>query len=237
MAGSFVGKLLSPFARTGRAERTARHAGARAQHRRAARTAGVASVSVRDLSLNFGGVSVLEHLDLDVADGEFLVLLGPSGCGKSTLLNCIAGLIDVTDGQIFINGWNVTWEEPKDRHIGMVFQSYALYPQMSVRRNLSFGLRSARVAPDEIKQRIARTAEILQIEALLDRKPSQLSGGSASASPSAGRWFATSMSFCSTSLSAISMPSSGRSCVSRSSACTRSWPIRWSTSPTIRSRP
>jgi len=177
MAGSFVGKLLSPFARTGRAERTARHAGARAQHRQAARTAGVASVSVRDLSLKFGGVSVLEHLDLDVADGEFLVLLGPSGCGKSTLLNCIAGLIDVTDGQIFINGWNVTWEEPKDRHIGMVFQSYALYPQMSVRRNLSFGLRSARVPTDEINQRIARTAEILQIEALLDRKPSQLSGG------------------------------------------------------------
>jgi multiple sugar transport system ATP-binding protein len=120
---------------------------------------------------------VLEHLDLDVADGEFLVLLGPSGCGKSTLLNCIAGLIDVTDGQIFINGWNVTWEQPKDRNIGMVFQSYALYPQMSVRRNLSFGLRSARVPADEIAKRIARTAEILQIEPLLDRKPSQLSGG------------------------------------------------------------
>jgi ABC-type sugar transport system ATPase subunit len=120
---------------------------------------------------------VLEHLDLDIMDGEFLVLLGPSGCGKSTLLNCIAGLIDVSDGQIFINGWNVTWEEPKDRHIGMVFQSYALYPQMTVRRNLSFGLRSARVPDDEIQKRIARTAEILQIQPLLDRKPSQLSGG------------------------------------------------------------
>ncbi len=177
MAGSFVAKLLSPFARAGRAERTARHAGARAQVRQAARTSGAPSVSIRDLSLNFANVPVLEHLDLDVADGEFLVLLGPSGCGKSTLLNCIAGLIDVTDGQIFINGSNVTWEEPKDRHIGMVFQSYALYPQMTVRRNLSFGLRSARVPADEIEQRIARTAEILQIEALLDRKPSQLSGG------------------------------------------------------------
>jgi multiple sugar transport system ATP-binding protein len=177
MAGSFVSKLISPFSRLARAERTARHVGERVQLRHTAKEAGLPSVSVRDLSLSFGSVSVLEHLDLDVADGEFLVLLGPSGCGKSTLLNCIAGLIDVTEGQIFINGWNVTWEQPKDRHIGMVFQSYALYPQMSVRRNLSFGLRSARVPTDEINKRIARTAEILQIEALLDRKPSQLSGG------------------------------------------------------------
>ena len=177
MAGSFVDKLTSPFSRAARAERAARQADERAALRQTARKAGLPSVSVRDLSLSFGSVSVLEHLDLDVMDGEFLVLLGPSGCGKSTLLNCIAGLIDVADGQIFINGWNVTWEEPKDRNIGMVFQSYALYPQMSVRRNLSFGLRSARVPSDEIRTRIARTAEILQIEPLLDRKPSQLSGG------------------------------------------------------------
>jgi multiple sugar transport system ATP-binding protein len=177
MAGSIVSKLISPFTRRARSERIARQAAERAELRRTARTAGIPSVSVRDLSLSFGSVSVLEHLDLDIKDGEFLVLLGPSGCGKSTLLNCIAGLIDVGEGQIFINGWNVTWEEPKDRHIGMVFQSYALYPQMSVRRNLSFGLRSARVPGDEIRKRIARTAEILQIEPLLDRKPSQLSGG------------------------------------------------------------
>jgi multiple sugar transport system ATP-binding protein len=177
MAGSLVDKLISPFSRAARAERAARQADERAALRQTARKAGIPSVSVRDLSLSFGSVSVLEHLDLDVMDGEFLVLLGPSGCGKSTLLNCIAGLIDVTDGQIFINGWNVTWEEPKDRNIGMVFQSYALYPQMTVRRNLSFGLRSARVPKDEIRKRIARTAEILQIEPLLDRKPSQLSGG------------------------------------------------------------
>jgi multiple sugar transport system ATP-binding protein len=177
MARSLFGTLIHPFSREAQAERTARQAAERAQLRQTARNAGVPSVSVRDLSLSFGSVSALEHLDLDVKDGEFLVLLGPSGCGKSTLLNCIAGLIDVTDGQVFINGWNVTWEEPKDRHIGMVFQSYALYPQMSVRRNLSFGLRSARVPADEIEKRIARTAEILQIEPLLDRKPSQLSGG------------------------------------------------------------
>ena len=87
---------------------------------------------VKDLSLNFGASQVLKSLNIDMAEGEFLVLLGPSGCGKSTLLNCIAGLLDVSDGQIFIKGKNVTWEEPKDRGIGMVFQSYALYPQMTV---------------------------------------------------------------------------------------------------------
>ena len=87
------------------------------------------------------------------------MLLGPSGCGKSTLLNCIAGLLDVTDGQIFINGKNVTWEEPKDRGIGMVFQSYALYPQMTVEGNLSFGLQVAGMPKDEIAKRVARAAE------------------------------------------------------------------------------
>ena len=177
MTGSLVGKLVNSFSRAAKAERSAKLAAERERRRQTAKQAGLPSVSVRDLSLSFGSVSVLEHLDLDVKDGEFLVLLGPSGCGKSTLLNCIAGLIDVSDGQIFINGWNVTWEQPKDRHIGMVFQSYALYPQMSVKRNLGFGLRSARVPKDEIEKRIARTAEILQIEPLLHRKPSQLSGG------------------------------------------------------------
>lgn len=135
------------------------------------------SVSIRDLSLNFGAVSVLKSLNLDVEDGEFLVLLGPSGCGKSTLLNCIAGLLEVSDGQVFIKGRNVTWEEPKDRGIGMVFQSYALYPQMTVERNLSFGLRVARTPKDEIARRVSRAAEILQIEPLLSRKPAELSGG------------------------------------------------------------
>jgi multiple sugar transport system ATP-binding protein len=135
------------------------------------------SVSIKDLSLNFGHVKVLESLDLEVAQGEFIVLLGPSGCGKSTLLNCIAGLLDITDGQIFIGGKNVTWEEPKDRGIGMVFQSYALYPQMTVERNLSFGLRVARMKKDEIERRVKRAAEILQIEPLLARKPVELSGG------------------------------------------------------------
>lgn len=136
-----------------------------------------ASVSVQDLSLSFGSVTVLESLNLDVAEGEFVVLLGPSGCGKSTLLNCIAGLLDISDGRIFIKGKNVTWEEPADRGIGMVFQSYALYPQMTVEKNLSFGLRVAGTPKNEIDKRIARAAEILQIGPLLQRKPAALSGG------------------------------------------------------------
>ena len=135
------------------------------------------SVSIRDLSLSFGAVNVLSTLNLDIYDGEFLVLLGSSGCGKSTLLNCIAGLLEPTEGQIFIKDRNVTWEEPKDRGIGMVFQSYALYPQMTVEKNLSFGLQVAKVPKDEIDRRIKRAAEILQIEPLLKRKPAELSGG------------------------------------------------------------
>ena len=135
------------------------------------------SVSIRQLSLDFGAVSVLKNLNLDIHDGEFLVLLGSSGCGKSTLLNCIAGLLEPTDGQIFIKGKNVTWLEPKDRGIGMVFQSYALYPQMTVEKNLSFGLRVAGMPKDQIAARIARAAEILQIQPLLKRKPAELSGG------------------------------------------------------------
>jgi multiple sugar transport system ATP-binding protein len=135
------------------------------------------SVSIRDLTLSFGSLTVLEKLSLDVAEGEFLVLLGPSGCGKSTLLNCIAGLLEISDGEVWIKGSNVTWEEPKDRGIGMVFQSYALYPQMTVEKNLSFGLRVARLPKAEIASRVARASEILQIEPLLNRKPSELSGG------------------------------------------------------------
>jgi multiple sugar transport system ATP-binding protein len=137
----------------------------------------VHSVSIKDLSLNFDSISVLKNLNIEVADGEFLVLLGPSGCGKSTLLNCIAGLLEISDGQIFIKGKNVTWDEPKDRGIGMVFQSYALYPQMTVERNLSFGLRVAGLPTADIQKRIADAAEILQIGPLLQRKPAELSGG------------------------------------------------------------
>ena len=135
------------------------------------------SVEIKHLDLNFGAVKVLKDLNLEIAEGEFLVLLRSSGCGKSTLLNCIAGLLEVSDGQIFIKERNVTWAEPSDRGIGMVFQSYALYPQMTVRGNLSFGLKNAKIPKAEIDKRIAEAADILQIQPLLDRKPAALSGG------------------------------------------------------------
>lgn len=135
------------------------------------------SVEIKNLDLSFGAVKVLQNLNLDIADGEFLVLLGSSGCGKSTLLNVIAGLLEPTDGQIWIKGQNVTWAEPSERGIGMVFQSYALYPQMTVEGNLTFGLKNAKVPKAEIAKRVARAAEILQIEPLLKRKPGALSGG------------------------------------------------------------
>ncbi|MBL1241869.1 MAG: ATP-binding cassette domain-containing protein, partial [OCS116 cluster bacterium] len=135
------------------------------------------SIIVKDLDLAFGSVEVLKKLNIEIDEGEFLVLLGPSGCGKSTLLNCLAGLLDITGGQIFIDGKNVTWAEPKDRGIGMVFQSYALYPQMTVQGNLEFGLKNQKMAKDEIAKRVAYAADILQIGPLLDRKPAALSGG------------------------------------------------------------
>ena len=124
-----------------------------------------------------GSTLVLEHLDLDVVEGEFLVLLGPSGCGKSTLLHAVAGLIDVEAGSVHIGDVDVTWADPKDRAIGMVFQSYALYPTMNVERNMSFGLRVAGLPKAEIAKRVERASKMLQLDALLARKPAQLSGG------------------------------------------------------------
>ncbi len=137
----------------------------------------MAAVSVRDVSVAFETVRVFDGLSLDIEQGEFVVLLGPSGCGKSTLLNAVAGLLDVASGQIWIGGRNVTWEEPKDRGIAMVFQSYALYPRMSVRENMSFGLKMAKTPRAEIERRVSQAAELLQITHLLDRRPDQLSGG------------------------------------------------------------
>ena len=137
----------------------------------------MSGVSVRKLSIRFGAHEVIDALDLDVDEGEFLVLLGPSGCGKSTLLHSIAGLIDVHGGTVDIGGQDMTDAEPSERGIGMVFQSYALYPTMSVERNMSFGLRVAGTPKAQIDERVQRTAKMLQLEPLLARKPAQLSGG------------------------------------------------------------
>ncbi len=137
----------------------------------------MSSVAIHDLHVKMGHVSILEHLNLQVHEGEFLVLLGPSGCGKSTLLHSVAGLLDVDDGTIHIGGRDVTWADPKDRSIGMVFQSYALYPMMNVEGNMSFGLRVAGLPRSQIAQRVKRASKMLQLDDLLKRKPAQLSGG------------------------------------------------------------
>ena len=137
----------------------------------------MANVQIQDLDIRLGGVDIISKFNLEVADGEFLVLLGPSGCGKSTLLHSIAGLIDVHDGSMAIGGNDVTWADPKDRGIGMVFQSYALYPTMTVERNMSFGLRIAGVDKALIEARVKKAAEMLHLTELLQRKPAHLSGG------------------------------------------------------------
>jgi len=137
----------------------------------------MATLSINSIRKSFGAVEVLNNIDIEVEDGGFLVLLGPSGCGKSTLLSIIAGLENSSGGDILIGDRNVNDVHPKDRNIAMVFQSYALYPTMPVRRNIGFGLEMRKVDARERDAAVQRAAELLQIEHLLDRKPGQLSGG------------------------------------------------------------
>jgi multiple sugar transport system ATP-binding protein len=138
----------------------------------------VAEIAIRAATKTYdGGVLAVDAIDLDVADGELLVLVGPSGCGKSTLLRMVAGLEDVTSGTIEIGGRDVTELAPKDRDVAMVFQSYALYPHMTVRKNIAYPLRLAKVAKPELERRVAEAARLLQLDEVLDRRPSQLSGG------------------------------------------------------------
>ncbi len=131
----------------------------------------------RDLQKRYGQVEVLKSINLEMDRGDFLVLVGPSGCGKSTLLNCIAGLDETSGGSIVIGGRDVTQVPPRDRDIAMVFQSYALYPTMTVAENIAFGMKVRKVARPEQERRIAQVAQLLQIEQLLGRRPSALSGG------------------------------------------------------------
>ena len=137
----------------------------------------MATIDIKSVEKSFGALKVLKSLDIHVQDGELLVLVGPSGCGKSTLLSMIAGLSDVSKGNLLIDGDDVTRSHPRDRDIAMVFQTYALYPTMTVRQNISFGLEMRRVPKAERTRAVEDVAALLQITHLLDRKPSQLSGG------------------------------------------------------------
>ncbi|MBC7664609.1 MAG: ATP-binding cassette domain-containing protein [Caulobacter sp.] len=137
----------------------------------------MAGLTLRSLSKSFGEVAVVKDVSLDIADGEFCVFVGPSGCGKSTLLRMIAGLEDITDGELRIGGERVNERAPSQRNVAMVFQNYALYPHMSVAENIGFGLGLAGVAKAVARERIAQIGQMLQITPLLDRKPASLSGG------------------------------------------------------------
>jgi multiple sugar transport system ATP-binding protein len=137
----------------------------------------MSNVCLRDLCIRLGGNDIIGGLNLAVEEGEFLVLLGPSGCGKSTLLHSIAGLVEVSSGTVEIGGADMTYADPSERGIGMVFQSYALYPTMTVEKNMSFGLRISGMPKADIAVRVARAAQMLHLEPLLQRKPAQLSGG------------------------------------------------------------
>ncbi len=137
----------------------------------------VAEITVERASKAFGGDLAINDVSLTVGDGEFLVLLGPSGCGKTTLLRAIAGLGMVDSGRIVIGGRDVTYLSAADRKISMVFQSYAIFPHMSVRNNIGFGLRMTKTPKDVINERVEEAADLLHIEGLLDRKPSEMSGG------------------------------------------------------------
>ena len=137
----------------------------------------MASVTIRKLEMAYGSTAVMHGVDVDIQDGEFVILVGPSGCGKSTLLRMIAGLETITGGEVAIDGRRVNDLEPKDRDIAMVFQNYALYPQMTVAQNMGFALELAGKRKAEIQTEVARAAEILSLTPLLSRKPAQLSGG------------------------------------------------------------
>lgn len=137
----------------------------------------MSEVTLRNIKKSFGSLEVIKGVDLDVQSGEFVVFVGPSGCGKSTLLRMIAGLEDITSGTLSIAGTEVNDVDPSKRGIAMVFQSYALYPHMTVRENMGFALRFSGVPKAEVARQVDEAARILELEPLLDRKPKQLSGG------------------------------------------------------------
>jgi ABC-type sugar transport system ATPase subunit len=137
----------------------------------------MAEVILKNVRKSFGDLEIIKGVDLEIKDKEFAIFVGPSGCGKSTLLRMIAGLEDITSGDLMVGGQRVNDMSPPDRGMAMVFQSYALYPHMTVRDNMAFGLKLAKVPKAEIERKVQEAARILKLEPLLDRKPAAMSGG------------------------------------------------------------
>ena len=181
----------------------------------------MASVQLRNVTKAWGDVVVSKDINLDIHEGEFVVFVGPSGCGKSTLLRMIAGLETITSGDLFIGDTRMNEIPPAERGVGMVFQSYALYPHLSVAENMSFGLKLAGAKKDLINQRVTQVAEVLQLAHLLERKPKALSGGSAWRL--VVRWWQSQAFSCWMSRFPTSMPPCASRCVSKSPVCISDW--------------
>ena len=180
----------------------------------------MASVSFSNIKKSFGKIEVIHGIGFQIQDGEFVVLVGPSGCGKSTLLRMLAGLEDITAGEISIDGKVVNDLDSKDRDIAMVFQSYALYPHMTVRENMGFSLRLRRADKALTAERVNKAAGILNLDKLLDRYPRELSGGQRQRVAMVAPSCATPRCFCSTSLCPTWMPSCVWPCAPKSKICT-----------------
>jgi multiple sugar transport system ATP-binding protein len=176
----------------------------------------MANVSIRNVRKSFGSTEVLHGVSVEIKDGEFVILVGPSGCGKSTLLRMIAGLENISAGEIAIGDRVVNNVAPKERDIAMVFQNYALYPHMTVRDNMAFSLSLAKVPKGLIEQQVARAAQILGLTPYLNRYPA----ASGSASPWAAPSSATRRCSCSTNRCPTWMPSCASRCAPRSRSCT-----------------
>src|SRR5271157_1842582 len=196
----------------------------------------MASVEVSNVRKSFGGLEVIHGVSIRVEDGEFVILVGPSGCGKSTLLRMVAGLESITSGELRIGERVVNDLPPRERDIAMVFQNYALYPQMTVAKNMSFSLELAHRPKDEIVDKVHKAADILGLKPLLERYPRQLSGGQRQRVAMGRASCAILRCFSLTSRSPILTRSSACRCAPRSRPCSNGSPPRPSTSRTTRSR-
>jgi multiple sugar transport system ATP-binding protein len=179
----------------------------------------MATIELEKLVKRYGKVEAVRAIDLQIKDGEFVVFVGPSGCGKSTTLRMIAGLEDISGGHLKIGGEVVNERDPKQRNIAMVFQNYAIYPHMTVRQNIGFGLYTSKLSKAEKDKRIEETGKALGLEPYLDRRPAHCPAGSASASPSVAPWCATRRPSFSMSRCRTSMPSFAHRCALKSRAC------------------